>query len=149
MAILSTVIMVVAIGWVIAQLLTTRRRLREGEIVVPPLFAATLVFILFIILVWVMGASPLHLLWLFPLSFVLGIAVLLFPLGQLLVMACMGLLAGLKGRDQPYQTYRLMGGLITVIMQYLILYLFCSIEGFFSLRTWHCPAHNCSIRNAR
>ena len=101
MTILSTVIMLVAIGWVIAQLLTTRRKLRSGEIVVPPLFAATLVFLLFILLVWAMGASPLHLLWLFPLSFVLGIAVLLFPVGQQLVMACVGLLAGLKGRDEP------------------------------------------------
>jgi hypothetical protein len=101
MAILSTVIVVVAIGWVIAQLLITRRRLRNGEIVVPPLFAATLVFSLFILVVWAMGASSLHLLWLFPLSFVLGIAVRLFPVGQLLVMACLGLLAGLKGRHEP------------------------------------------------
>ncbi len=100
MAILSTVIRVAAIIWVIAQLLTTRRRVRQGEIVVPPLFAATLVFILFILVVWIMGASPLHLLWWFPLSFVLGIAVLLFPAGQLLVMACLGLLAGLKGRHE-------------------------------------------------
>jgi len=101
MALLSTVIMLGAIGWVIAQLLTTRRRLRNGEIVVPPLFAVTLVFLLFILVVWAMGTSPLHLLWLFPLSFVLGIAVLLFPVGQQLVMACLGLLAGFNGRDEP------------------------------------------------
>ncbi len=102
MAILSTVIMLAAIGWVIVQLLITRRRLRNGEIDVPPLFAATLVFSLFIFVVWAMGASSLHLVWSFPLSFVLGIAVLLFPAGQLLVMACLGLLAGLiKGRHQP------------------------------------------------
>jgi hypothetical protein len=44
MAILSTVIMLAAIGWVIVQLLITRRRLRNGEIDVPPLFATTLVF---------------------------------------------------------------------------------------------------------
>jgi membrane protein CcdC involved in cytochrome C biogenesis len=93
--------MVLAIGWVIVQLLTTRRKLRSGEIVVPPLFAATLVFILFMLVVWAMGASLLHLLWLFPLSFVIGIAVLLFPAGQQLVMACLALLAGLKGRDEP------------------------------------------------
>ena len=93
--------MLVAIGWVIVQLLTTRRRLRSGETVVPPLFSATLMFLLFILVVWAMGASPLHLLWLFPLSFVLGVAILLFPAGQQLVMACLGLLAGLKGRDQP------------------------------------------------
>jgi hypothetical protein len=49
-----------------------------------------------------MAASSLHRVWLFPLSFVLGIAMLLFPAGQLLVMACLGLLAGLiKGRHQP------------------------------------------------
>ena len=101
MAILSTVIMLVAIGWVIAPLLTTRTKLRSGAIVIPPLFAATRVFLLFVLLVWVMGASPLHLLGLFPLSFVLGIAVRLFPAGQLLVMACLGLLAGLKGRHEP------------------------------------------------
>ena len=100
MAILSTVIRVVAIIWVIAQLLTTRRRGRQGEIVVPPLLAATLVFILFILVVWIMGASPLHLVWLFPLSFVLGIAILFFPAGQRLVMACLGLLAGLKRRHE-------------------------------------------------
>jgi hypothetical protein len=94
--------MVVAIGWVIAQVLITRRRLRSDEIVVPPLFAATLVFILFILVVWVMGAAfPLHLLGLFPLSFVLGVAILLSPAGQQLVMACLGLLAGFKGRDGP------------------------------------------------
>jgi hypothetical protein len=60
----------------------------------------TLVFILFILVVWIMGASPLHLLWLFSLSFVLGIAILFFPAGQLLVMACRGLLAGLKRRHE-------------------------------------------------
>lgn len=99
MSMLSTLVMIAAIVWVTVQLLTTRRRLRSGEIVVPPLFAATLVFIVFILVVWAMGASPLHLLWLFPLSFVLGIAVLLFPAGQQLVMACLGLLAGLKGGE--------------------------------------------------
>ena len=36
MAILSTVIRVVAIIWVIAQLLTTRKRVRQVEIAVPP-----------------------------------------------------------------------------------------------------------------
>ena len=94
MAILSTVIMVAAIIWVIAQLLTTRRRVRQGEIAVPPLFAATLVFILFILVVWIMGASPLHLVWSFPLSFVLGIAILFFPAGQLLVIAWQGAIGG-------------------------------------------------------
>jgi hypothetical protein len=129
MAILSTVIVVVAIGWVIAQLLTTRRRLRNGEIVVPPLFAATLVFRLFILVVWAMGASSLHLLWLFPLSFVLGIYMLLLLAGQLQVIACLGLLAGLKGRHEPYSFYKPIGGFSSVIMCHLTLYLLSPIEG--------------------
>jgi hypothetical protein len=44
----------------------------------------------------VLGASPLHLLWWFPLSFVLGVVVLTFPAGVTFTMACLGLLAGLK-----------------------------------------------------
>lgn len=100
MALLSTAVMLAAIIWVIAQLLSTRRTAHRGGIVFPPLFAATLVFILFILVVWITDTSPLHLLWLFPLSFVLGIAILLFPVGQLLVMACLGLVAGLKDRHE-------------------------------------------------
>jgi len=77
---LSTVIRVVAIIWVIAQLLTTRKRVRQVEIAVPPHCLRRHLFLSCLFsLPWIMGASPLHLLWLFPLSFVLGIAVLLFP----------------------------------------------------------------------
>lgn len=101
MGILSTVILVVAIVWTMGQVLVTRRKLRHGEIVMPPTFAATLVFSLFIVLILAIGASPLHLLWLFPLSFVVGVALLLFPVAQQLIMAGLGLLAGLKGRYEP------------------------------------------------
>jgi hypothetical protein len=99
MAILSTVILVAAIAWAMAELIGTRRKRRNDEIVMPPRFAATLVFILCIVIVT--GASAFHLLWLFPLSFVLGISLLLFPASQKLVMACLGLLAGLKGHHEP------------------------------------------------
>ncbi len=101
MAILSTVILFAAIAWSVGELILTRRKLRNGEIVMPPRFAATLVFILCIVIIIVMGASAFHLLWLFPLSFVLGIPLLLFPAGQKLVMACLGLLVGLKGHHEP------------------------------------------------
>ena len=101
MAILSTVILVAAIAWSMGELILTRRKLRNGEIVMPPRFAATLVCILCIVIIIVMGASAFHLLWLFPLSFVLGIVLLLFPASQKLVMACLGLLVGLKGHHEP------------------------------------------------
>jgi hypothetical protein len=55
--------------------------------------------VLGIVAVIALGASPLHLLWWFPLSVVLGVVVLMFPAGVTFTMACLGLLAGLKPRQ--------------------------------------------------
>ena len=104
--IIRTVVFVLAILWVLSQLVVTRRKLRAGQIVIPPLFAATLVFLVCILVVAALGASPLHLLWLFLLSFVLGLALLLFPPGVKLTMACLGLLAGLPSLDEPQPALR-------------------------------------------
>ena len=78
---LNTVVLGAAVLWVLRQLLVTRRKLRTAQIIIPPLFAATLVFLLSTLVVVAIGASPLYLLWLFPLSFVLGLSLVLFPLG--------------------------------------------------------------------
>jgi hypothetical protein len=96
MRIINTVIVVVAIAWVVGLLVAIRHQLRSGGIVVPSMFTSTLLFALGIVAVIVLGASPLHLLWWFPLSFVLGVVVLMFPAGVTFTMACLGLLAGLK-----------------------------------------------------
>jgi hypothetical protein len=103
--IIRTGVFVLAILWVLSQLVVTRRKLRTGQVVIPPLFAATLVFLVCILVVVAIRASPLHLLWLFLLSFVLGLA-LLFPPGMKLTLACLGLLAGLPSLDQPQPTSR-------------------------------------------
>jgi hypothetical protein len=110
MDILNTVVLVAAILWVIRQVFVTWRKLRTGQIIIPPLSAATLVFVLCIVLVVAIGASPLHLLWLFLLSFVLGVALLLFPAGVKLMTACLVLLAGLKSFDEPQPAPRLRTG---------------------------------------
>ena len=104
--IIRTVVFVLAIFWVLNQLVVTRRKLRAGQVVIPPLFAATLVFLVCILVVVAIGASPLHLLWLFLLSFVLGLALLLFPPGVKLTLTCLGLLAGLPSLDQPQPASR-------------------------------------------
>jgi hypothetical protein len=80
-------------------LVAIRPQLRSGGIVVPPMFASTWLFGLGVIAVIVLGASPLHLLGWFPLSLVLGIVVLTFPAGVTFTRACLGLLAGLKPRQ--------------------------------------------------
>ena len=114
--IISTVVFVLAILWVLCQLVVTRRKLRTGQVVIPPLFAAMLVFLVCILVcilvVAALGASPLHLLWLFLLSFVLGLALLLFPPGVKLTLACLGLLAGLPSLDGPQPTSRRRAGSI-------------------------------------
>ena len=66
MNILNTVVLLVAIAWVILQLRATRRKLRSGDDVKIPQFAVTLVFGLCIVAILVFGLSALHLLWLFP-----------------------------------------------------------------------------------
>jgi len=104
--IIRTGMFVLAILWVLSQLVVTRRKLRTGQVVILPLFAATLVFLVCILVVVAIGASPLHLLWLFLLSFVLGLALLLFPPGVKLTLACLGLLAGLPSLDEPQPTPR-------------------------------------------
>jgi cell division protein FtsW (lipid II flippase) len=104
--IIHRVVFVLAIVWVLSQLVVTRRKLRTEQVVILPLFAATLVFFVCILMVAALGASPLHLLWLFLLSFVLGLALLLFPPGVKLTLACLGLLAGLPSLDEPQPASR-------------------------------------------
>ena len=106
MGIVTTIIVVVAIAWVVWVLVAIRHQLRSGDIVVPPMFASTLLFGLGIVAVIARGASPLHLLWWFPLSVVLGVVVLMFPAGVTFTMACLGLLAGLKPRQDPSTKHR-------------------------------------------
>ncbi len=94
MTIISHGVVALAIGWTLWQLLHVRRQVRSGAIVIPPLVAATLVFALCIVVVMLTGVPPLHLVWLFPVSFLVGIVVLLFPLGTHLLLRFLVLLAG-------------------------------------------------------
>lgn len=94
MAIVSQGVLVLAIVWTLWQLVHVRRQLRRGAIVVPPLVAATFILALGIIVVLVTGMSPLHLIWWFPCSFILGLVVLVFPLGTHLLLRFLVLLAG-------------------------------------------------------
>lgn len=103
---LDTLVWVLAIGYVVWVMSATRYQLRTGRIVLPPLFAATLVFAAGILALWLLGVSPLHLLWWFPLSLVLGVVLLTVPLGVHLTMTCLGLLAGLQPQQNSSQKRR-------------------------------------------
>ena len=99
--ILSTLVFLVATAWVSLMLWDIRRKLRSGDVVKIPHFAATLVFGLCIVASVVFGFSALHLLWLFPLSAGVGVFMLFFRPGVNFTMACLGLLASLKPYQEP------------------------------------------------
>jgi hypothetical protein len=92
MAIVKQLVFALAIVWTIWQILHVRTQVSNGEIVVPPLVASTLVFALCIVMTTIIGISPLHLLWLFPCSFVFGIILLFFPFGTKLIMGFLAML---------------------------------------------------------
>ena len=62
MALFKSVVLGVAIVWVVWVLFEMRQRLCTGGIVVPPMFASTLLFALGVIVVLIFGVSSLHLL---------------------------------------------------------------------------------------
>lgn len=93
--------------------------MHRGGIVVPPMFASALLFALGIIFVLVLGLSSLHLLWWFPVIFVFGNGVLMFPAAVNVTMTCVALLAGPNPTTIP------------------------SNEDDRRPRTWHCPVLNC------
>lgn len=89
----ATAVFVFVTAWVIAYLAWMRYRLRQGQCVMIPAFANKLILLLGLAIVAGFDLSPLHLLWWFPLSYVLGALVLFSPIGVRLVMACLALLA--------------------------------------------------------
>ena len=91
-----------ALGWVGWVWLAVARQLRRGAPSSPPLFASANGFALGIPLPRGIGASPLHLLWWFPLGAVLGVWWLASPVWVRFNRACLRVLAGwIYRRDPP------------------------------------------------
>ena len=99
MGMINTLVVLAAIAWVGWVLVSTRYQLRNAGIVSPPMFASTVLFALGLMVGLVLGAAPLHLLWWFPLSAILGGLLMVFPAWTRFNMACLGLLAGLNSRQ--------------------------------------------------
>ena len=93
MEVIGDSILALSIIWVLWQFIRTRRRGRKGEIIVPPFFAALLIFGLCVIGVIALRISPFHFIWLFPVSYLLGTVLLLFPVVQKTTMTFLLMLA--------------------------------------------------------
>jgi len=99
---IDTLVVLAALGWVAWVWLTVARQVRRGAPSSPPLLASANLFALGIPLLLGIGASPLHLLWWFPLGAVLGVLLLASPLWVRFNMACLSVLAGwIHRRDPP------------------------------------------------
>ena len=92
MELVEKLILVIAIIWSIWRIFDIRSKALNGKIIIPPFVASLLIFILFTISIIIIGASPFHLLWLFPLSLLLGIVVLFFPFGRKFIMTFLTIL---------------------------------------------------------
>ena len=106
MRLIHALVVLAAILWIGGVWMATAWQLRHGEPVSPPLFASTNLFAAGVLLLLLgSGASPLHLLWWFPLSAVLGVLLLAFPFWVGLNRAGLSLLAGQSLRhsssDEP------------------------------------------------
>ena len=89
----ATVVFVLVAGWVLAHLAWIRYTLRRGQPVLIPALANKLVLLIGLVVVVLLDLSPLHLLWWFPLSYLLGALILFMPSGVQFTMACLALLA--------------------------------------------------------
>lgn len=98
---IDTLVVLAAIGWVVWVWLAVARQLRRSAPISPPLFASANLFALGVLLLLGIGASPLHLLWWFPLSVVLGVLLLALPVWVKFNMRCLSWLTGWIHRGDP------------------------------------------------
>ena len=101
LTIFENVILIIAALFVLAQLIGFRNRAVQGGIILPPVVVSTLLFIIFLLIIYFGGWSPLHLLWLFVVSFLVGVPLLLFPIVQKTAMYFLSLLAMIRVSTEP------------------------------------------------
>lgn len=82
----------IAIAWVIWQLFSLRRAATQGGDIFPAIIPTLFIFMGAIAVVELLHFSPLHLIWLFAVSLLMGVAAIISPTVQNLSMSFLGLL---------------------------------------------------------
>lgn len=92
-AIASNTVLAIAIVWIIWQLFVLRQAATQGSSIFPAMIPAVFIFAGAITTVELLHLSPLHLIWLFIVSFLLGLVAIMVPPVQSLSMGFFTLLA--------------------------------------------------------
>jgi len=99
MAVLSTIVLVISVVGVLSFMLKVRSHVRSGGILFPPSIPAALLFSLCIVLVVLLRISALHLIWLFPVCFVVGFFILGISVVREIVFRFVAMLAYRKNNE--------------------------------------------------
>lgn len=98
--ILSNFILVIAVLFSTGLIFNIRKRIIDGDTIMPSVVTFILIFISFIVIVLISGISAFHLIWMFFLSLVLGMVLIVFPPTQKLTMSFIILLANSGNRKE-------------------------------------------------
>jgi hypothetical protein len=99
MALLSTIVLVMSVVGVLLFIWNMRSHIRRGGVVFPFSVSAILLFSLCIVLVVLLRISALHLIWLFPVCFVVGFFILGISVVREIVFRFVAMLAYRKNNE--------------------------------------------------
>lgn len=99
MEIAGNITMIASILWVIWNIFSLRNAVVGGEVIFPASITSTLLFIIGIVTILIFHFSPLHLIWIFALSFPLGLIAIMTPIGERIGVGTLALLS-LAGTDK-------------------------------------------------
>ncbi len=99
MEIAEKITLITSILWVIWSMLSLRNAVVEGEGIFPASITSVLLFIIGIVTILIFHLSPLHLIWLFVLSFPLGLLAMMTPIGQQIGIGVLALFSLTRTED--------------------------------------------------
>jgi hypothetical protein len=102
MEIAEKITLIASILWVIWSMLSLRNAVVEGEGIFPASITSVLLFIIGIVTILIFHLSPLHLIWLFVLSFPLGLLAIITPIGQQIGIGVLALFSLTRTEDSEF-----------------------------------------------
>ncbi|MGL5075179.1 MAG: hypothetical protein ACRDBG_04980 [Waterburya sp.] len=102
MEIAEKITLIASILWVIWSMLSLRNAVLEGGEIFPASITSVLLFIIGIVTILIFHLSSLHLIWLFILSFPLGLLAITTPIGQQIGIGVLALFSLTRTEDVEF-----------------------------------------------